>query len=264
MSPWSQGFVDVPGGRIAYHRTGGDLPPLVLSHGLTDNGLCWSRTTQALADDFDVIMLDARGHGLSSRVVPGQSAEPGQDIAATISLLGLKRPHVMGHSMGALATAACAAAHPDLVSKVILEDPPLVPVPDAAALVARRARLQKQVDWYLSRTEAEIIAVGRKNSPLWHTDEFPAWAQSKRQMDPGAVPDLPAPWQDLIARLSSPTLLIHGEQDLGGMVTPDIAAEAIAINPNVSAVQIRGAGHNVRRENFADYMAAVRGFLGVG
>ena len=35
------GAIPVTGGHLAYHRTGGDKPALVLSHGLTDNGLCW-------------------------------------------------------------------------------------------------------------------------------------------------------------------------------------------------------------------------------
>ncbi|MCA6319719.1 alpha/beta fold hydrolase, partial [Phenylobacterium sp.] len=70
---WIPGEVAVSGGQLAYHRTGGDGPPLVLSHGLTDNGLCWTRLAEALAPDFDIIMLDARGHGASSRVGPGDA-----------------------------------------------------------------------------------------------------------------------------------------------------------------------------------------------
>jgi pimeloyl-ACP methyl ester carboxylesterase len=45
------------------------------------------------------------------------------------------------------------------------------------------------------------------------------------------------------------------------MVTPTLADEAAALNPNVEVVHIPGAGHNVRRENFEAYLAAVRAFL---
>jgi pimeloyl-ACP methyl ester carboxylesterase len=56
-------------------------------------------------------------------------------------------------------------------------------------------------------------------------------------------------------------LLLYGERARGGIVTPQIAEEARAINPNIRTVQIAASGHNIRRENFADYLAAVRAFL---
>lgn len=265
MDNWQTGVTNLKdGGHIAWTRTGGDLPPLVLSHGLTDNGLCWSRTARALAGDFDVVMLDARSHGQSSPLAPGEVETPGADIAEVVRALGLERPVLMGHSLGARSTAACAAANPGLASRVILEDPPLMPLADPAAVEKRKVRFREQVESFRSMTEAEITAMGRKNSPLWHEDEFPAWAQSKRQVDPSAAPDFRIEWRDMIRGIAEPTLLIRGESERGGIVSAETAAEAIALNPNITAVLIPGAGHNVRRENFDDYMKAVRTFLGVG
>lgn len=261
MTGWRTGTVEVPGGRLAYHRTGGDGPPMVLSHGLTDNGLCWSRLAAALEAEFDIIMLDARGHGESSRMPAGEPHDPARDIAEAVDRLGLKSPVVMGHSVGARAVAAYANAHPGRVSKVILEDPPFAPVASSSAAAARRDRFRLQVEKFLSMTSAEIGAMGRATCPSWHEDEFPAWTAAKQQVDPRAMPSYDAPWQDAIARITAPTLLIYGEQDRGGMVTPAIAAEAAALNPCIRPVQIRGAGHNIRRENFPDYLSAVRGFL---
>ena len=42
MSSWQSAFVNTNGIRLHYTRTGGPNPPLVLAHGVTDNGLCWS------------------------------------------------------------------------------------------------------------------------------------------------------------------------------------------------------------------------------
>ena len=64
-----------------------------------------------------------------------------------------------------------------------------------------------------------------------------------------------------IAKIAVPTLLIYGEADRGGLVTPEFAAEASAINANISSAQIRGAGHNIRRENFPAFLSVVRAFL---
>src|SRR5207244_10628335 len=99
MPEWSSDDVDVNGVRIHYYRTGGDKPPAVLSHGATDNGLCWTRLARALEPDYDVIMPDARGHGLSDAPESGYtSADRAADLAALIEALRLLKPTVGGHS----------------------------------------------------------------------------------------------------------------------------------------------------------------------
>lgn len=261
MNAWPSGTLPITGGHLAYHRTGGDGPALVLSHGLTDNGLCWSRLAAALAPDFDLIMLDARGHGESSRVIPGQPYDPASDIAEAIEALGLTRPIVMGHSVGARSTALYANTWPDRVARVILEDPPLMPLPDPAAAERRRIRFREQMEKLQAMTPAEITAMGKSTSPTWHDDEFPAWTRSKQQVDPGAMPDYALPWQDTLANITVPTLLIYGQPGHGGIVTPELAAEAKRINRNIRSVEIPKAGHNTRRENFEAYLAAVQAFL---
>jgi N-formylmaleamate deformylase len=261
MRPWLTGVVPVSGGVLAYHRTGGDLPPLVLSHGLTDNGLCWSRLASALEPEFDVVMLDARGHGASIRLRAGEEYDPVQDLAEAIDALGLESPVVMGHSVGARATAAYANRFPARVAKVILEDPPFVPLSAPSAAQSRAEKFRQQVERFQSMTEAAIVASGQATSPGWHPDDFPAWAAAKRQVDPTAMPSYSIPWQAQIDRISAPTLLIHGEAELGSLITPAIAAEATSLNPNIRALRIQGAGHNVRRENFPAYLAAVMSFL---
>ncbi|MBR7620530.1 alpha/beta hydrolase [Phenylobacterium sp. 20VBR1] len=262
MSVWSSGRVEVSGGHLAYHRTGGEGPALVLSHGLTDNGLCWQRLADALAPNFDIIMLDARGHGDSSRM-PAGDHDPAQDIDEAIEGLGLARPIVMGHSVGARATASYANAHPDRVAKVILEDPPFLPRIDAAAAERRAGKFRQQVEGFAAMSETDLIAMGRAQSPLWHEDDFPAWAAAKLQVDPNAMPFYAAPWQDSLSQITAPTLLIHGDSAQGGLVTPEIADEAKALNPHIVTVLVGGAGHNTRRENFPDYLSAVQAFLGL-
>ncbi|MFM8375825.1 MAG: alpha/beta fold hydrolase [Phenylobacterium sp.] len=261
---WLSGEVSVTGGRLAYHRTGGGGPPVILSHGLTDNGLCWTRLAEALASDFDVIMLDARGHGASSPPGEGGVAPdtPGQDLAEAITGLGLSGVIAIGHSMGARATAACAAAHPDLVRAVILEDPPFVPPMDSEAAAKRLARFKEQVKQLREMTDAELLALLRRQSPTWEAVEFPAWIESKRQVDRNALPILPTPWQDDIRRIKAPTLLIHGDAERGSMVGAAEAREARELNTELRALRVEGTGHNVRRENFPAYLLAVRSFLG--
>jgi len=258
---WTSGTVEVSGGCLAYHRTGGGGPVLVLSHGLTDNGLCWSRFAAAMERDFDVVMLDARGHGDSSRPVDAMSFDPGRDIAEAIDRLNLISPILMGHSVGARAAAACAGRAAGRVAKVILEDPPPVPPLEPSAVDGRRRRFRRQVEAFRAMTDAELLAMGKAAHPQWSEEEFPAWVAAKRQVDPEAAPSYASSWEDEIAAIAVPTLLVHGEADRGGLVTPEIAAAAVALNPNIRPVQIDGAGHNVRRENFTAFLVAVRHFL---
>ncbi|HND49949.1 MAG TPA: alpha/beta fold hydrolase, partial [Anaerolineales bacterium] len=71
----SDEFVFVNGIKIHYYRTGGNKPPLVLAHGITDDGMCWSPVAEVLAKDFDVVMVDARGHGKSDAPEDGYTLQ---------------------------------------------------------------------------------------------------------------------------------------------------------------------------------------------
>src|SRR3954453_4129903 len=125
MSSWQSAEVEANGLRLHYTRTGGDRPPLVLAHGFSDDGLCWTPVARALERDYDVIMVDARGHGQSQAAGQDYSdLDLGHDLAGVITALGLRRPAVLGHSMGAATALALAGAHPDVPGAILLEDPP--------------------------------------------------------------------------------------------------------------------------------------------
>lgn len=99
MANWFTGDIVVNGIKIHYHRTGGDKPTLVIAHGVTDNGISWSRVARALEQDYDVIMYDRRGHGFSDAPQSGYTFEDhAEDLVNFIVALNLDRPCVMGHS----------------------------------------------------------------------------------------------------------------------------------------------------------------------
>jgi len=102
MTAWSEGNVQANGITIHYHRTGGNnKPSIVLLHGVTDNGLCWSRVAHDLEGSYDVIMTDARGHGRSGISATEFSlALLADDAVAVIRALNLEKPFLFGHSMG--------------------------------------------------------------------------------------------------------------------------------------------------------------------
>ena len=99
--------------------------PIVLAHGVTDAGPCWTRVAEALAPDYDVIMVDARGHGRSDVPEGGYGpADQAEDLAGIIVALDSTALPCLGHSMGAATALVLAGTHPDLPGAIVLEDPP--------------------------------------------------------------------------------------------------------------------------------------------
>lgn len=64
---WSDGYVYANGIRIHYYHAvpAPGEPVIVAVHGVTDTGLAWAFVAGKLQDDYDIYMLDTRGHGLS-------------------------------------------------------------------------------------------------------------------------------------------------------------------------------------------------------
>ena len=95
MPQWTEDFVTVDDRQIHYIRTGqGDKPALILLHGFSDNGLCWLTLARDLQDQFDVILPDAQGHGLSARLQSSEQVDSVADVAGLITALGLQKPVV--------------------------------------------------------------------------------------------------------------------------------------------------------------------------
>ncbi len=268
MPEWIEGDANASGVRIHYYRTGGEKPPVVLLHGMTDNGLCWSRVARRLAPDYDVIMLDARGHGKSDAPASGYTAEDhAPDVAGVIDALQLNRAVLLGHSMGGATAAATAAQFPQHVRALILEEPPWGGTPNAMSDEARRARTAEWRAGILKRKTQSldaIVAYGRRHYPTWDESEFAAWAQAKQQTSPNIASDVTGRgvrWQDVVSRIKCPVLVITADPERNAIVTPQTIAEAQQLCPTLTSVHIGGAGHNIRREQFEPFLKVVMDYL---
>ncbi len=255
--------------KIHYERSGGAKPPLLLCHGLGDSGQCWPRVAAALGNDYDLIMLDARAHGLSAAPDSGYTYNIlADDVAGVIQSLGLRKPCVMGHSMGAMTAAFAAVRHPDLVGRLVLEDPPWR---DAAGTEAERiawaTNWQMDIDARKSMSLEQMVEHATRANPgvaKWDKSEFGPWSEAKKRVSLSIVQLLLKPmpgYQDIVARVACPTLLISADPAQGGIVTPEVARKVTLLNPRIQVVHIPDAGHNIRRESFDAYMAAVTAFL---
>src|SRR5688572_10727642 len=127
---WSDGYVYANGIRIHYYHAvpASEKPVIVMVHGVTDNGLCWTTLTWKLQKSYDIYMLDARGHGLSD---PFTSYDDGEtlikDVVGFVKAMNFEKPILMGHSMGAVTVMRVGAEYPDLAEAIIMLDPGLGP-----------------------------------------------------------------------------------------------------------------------------------------
>ena len=272
MASWQSGFINTNGIRLHYTRTGGlqgsRKSPLVLAHGVTDDGLCWSPLAAALADRYDVIMVDARGHGYSDAPLEGYGPlEQADDLAGLIRELDLNHPFILGHSMGAMTTLVLAARHPQLPCAVALEDPP--PWWDSASQPPYTADWQDQIRTWITRLQQQprqvLIDMQRVEAPRWPAAELEPWADSKLRFSLNFFHTLSPPcldWPDLLSKVQCPALLIIGDPEAGAIVSQHAALLLEEHLPQLRIAHIVGAGHSIRRDQFDGYLQVVQTFFG--
>nr|WP_298378502.1 proline iminopeptidase-family hydrolase [uncultured Halomonas sp.] len=124
------GFVDVPGGRIAFRTFGeGDGTPLLVIHGGPGGTSCmYPSTLQGIAEDRPVITYDQLGSGNSDRMtnMEDQAVVPRfvDEVEAIRNELGLDEIHLAGHSWGgAVAIEYLLSAEPEGVQSVTFIGP---------------------------------------------------------------------------------------------------------------------------------------------
>ncbi|HET9919221.1 MAG TPA: alpha/beta hydrolase [Ktedonobacteraceae bacterium] len=97
--------------------------PIIFIHGITANAYFFQAFADELATDHCVIAYDLRGRGDSDKPEEGYGIPIHvQDLAELIDELGLERPVVVGHSLGAMIALYFAAHYPDKLSKLVLID----------------------------------------------------------------------------------------------------------------------------------------------
>lgn len=268
MNSWTEGTVDVNGIPLHYHRTGsGDGKPQLLAlHGMSENGLSWTMVAKELEPEVEVIMPDARGHGKS--VAPSMDftlAGATDDVVGLMRALGLRQPMLLGHSMGALMATAVAARHPELVSKLVLEDAPfsLQKIPFMSKiLVPSWLRGWKKND---DKTPEQLRREGKAGNPTWSDEELDLWVNGEKAFARNLKNikltriDFTMDWASLLPHVTCPVLLISPSRGILQWKA------ALRLAPRFSGTtaeiaRIENAGHVVHRDQFGPYMAALKAF----
>ncbi|NEB38523.1 alpha/beta hydrolase [Streptomyces sp. SID14515] len=273
-------YVDVDGLRL-HAVTGGEGRPLLLLGGWPQTWYAWRLVMPALARDFQVIAVDARGVGLSDKPGTGyDTATLARDMAGLMTALGHDRFAVVGHDIGMWTGYALAADHPARIERLAVAEaavPGLTPSPPLFGDTEANDRL-----WHFAFNRLaginEQLVQGREH--LFFGHQFAAKAArplpdhavrhyvDTLAADPAALHASFAFYRaldDTIAQneqrstrpLTLPVLAIGGARNLGAAV----AATMDRVADDVTGVVIPDCGHFPPEETPRELLSALRPFL---
>lgn len=109
---------------VTWGQMAGPERVVLLVHGITANSRAWFRAGPALAArGWFPVALDLRGRGQSEKPRHGYGVPfHVNDLLGLSDALGVERPHLVGHSLGARIGIYLAALYPGRVGKLALVD----------------------------------------------------------------------------------------------------------------------------------------------
>ncbi|WP_213423593.1 2-succinyl-6-hydroxy-2,4-cyclohexadiene-1-carboxylate synthase [Bhargavaea massiliensis] len=260
----------IRGIRVGFREAGNpDGEPLVLLHGFTGSSASWTVFADELGA-FRLIMPDLTGHGeTEAPEAPGRyaMAEQVADLDALFTRLGLARFSLLGYSMGGRIAIGYAAAHPEKVSRLILES-------TSPGLRTEEERLERResdgkLAAFIEREGIRAFTDRWENVPLFASQkQLPAHVKQRVRNgrlgnDPAGLAgslrgigtgSQPSYWESL-ERYGMPVTLITGALDNKYV---NIAKDMSRRLPDVHHVNVPDAGHTVHVENPARFATIVR------
>jgi len=281
----SEGYIDVPGGRVWYYDVGGgDGTPLLCLHGGPGSTHYNLEPLEALADRRRVIFYDQLGCGQSDRPdntalwVIGRFVE---ELAQVRAALGLDRVHLFGNSWGGiLALQYVLDRRPELQSLILCGSPASMPrwTADCEELLGRQpAEVVKvirehEASGFTACPEYQAAILGFYREHFCRLNPWPASLERSFAEAGGVVyATMNGPsefsvtgnlrnWDvmDRLGEIGTPTLLVGGRYD---ECRPEHLADMGRRIPGSEHVIIEDASHLCFSEQPAEFTAVVSSFL---
>ncbi len=211
----------------------GDGPPLVMLHGYSGNLQRWISLgyVEKLAERFRLILIDARGHGLSDKPhLPDAYSwdKRTSDVIAVLDAIDVSVAHIFGYSLGGIYAFNLAKSNPERVLSIVTWGAhPYESSFDSFAGVdgTHSSDFITAMEGYLGE---QISAPGRKL--ILEENDLPALvaAATDRESLAGSM-----------AGMSMPFLVMAGSEDARFLLMEKCAQEL----PNASFVHFEGYGH---------------------
>ncbi len=236
---------EVNGQWIHYEDTGGNLPPLVLAHGLLMDCEMFAPQVEALSSRCRVITWDARCHGETETTDDAFSYwDLADDLKGLLDHLGIARAVIGGMSQGGFVALRFALNHPERVAALVLldtqagaEEPEKVGIYGSMLDVWEEDGLNDQ----LAETIAAIVL---GNAWPGRFEWISKWRRQPRSLLRPAFNAL-ARREDIHSRLGeikAPALVIHGTADAA--IDIELAERLCSgLANSVPLVTIEGGGH---------------------
>lgn len=219
--------------------------PILLIHGLVCNWHHWSRQLGGLAHSRRVVAVDVRGGAGKTRWLrPGWStADMAADIHSVTTHLGLRRPAVVGCSMGGTIALQYALDYPLDISRLVV-------LASFAGLPHEMSRtVERQRAYIRSHTLGEIAAervgsafTGTADADLraWMVDMIAGGDKAGYLSLSEATFAFDV--RDRLGEIAVPTTIIHGEDD-----APVPVARAAELRDGIPGATLRvlAEGHFV-------------------
>lgn len=241
---------------------------VILFHGKNFNGFYWKNVIDALTKaGYRVIAPDQVGWGKSTKLNMKYTFEIlAGNNKKLLDSLGIKKINVIGHSMGGMLATRFALLYPQLVNKLILEDP--LGLEDYKKFIPLQP-IEKLYKNELKGTYASYKKYQQSYYPVWKPKYeilVKLQAEPLQQKDFSSVAYVNAlTWQMIYEQpvlyefknLSMPVLLIVGQKDrtiLGKNLIskkkqalhgnfPALAKKAAAIMKDGRVIVVPGVGH---------------------
>jgi pimeloyl-ACP methyl ester carboxylesterase len=117
-------FLQIDGNKIRYLESGDSEKTLVLIHGLGASAERWDQVIPLFADEFRVVVPDLVGFGYSDKPLVDYTTEFFSKFLEKFFVESdIKRPNLIGSSLGGQIVAEYATSHSQDIEKLILVSP---------------------------------------------------------------------------------------------------------------------------------------------
>lgn len=254
--------IAVNGETLGYDRAGAGAP-LLLIHSLGTAAWLWEEQIRRWSPRFDVIAVDARAHGRSTRNGGFSVRAVAEDLAGVLKAFGAGPAQVVAISMGGPIAAHLTDIAPEAVSRLVIADSFAT---QGEAGATRAAAIEKTI------REGSMEAYGRAyaNDTLAEDDDpalFDRLAASIAGMSAegyieAAKSVFTADVVDLMKAITVPTKVVVGSRDQ--RTPPRLSEEIAALIPGAGYSVIDGARHLANLDRPDAFHAAVDDFLDPG
>ena len=239
---------------------GSDGAPLVLLHGLGVSGAVWQGIGRLLGTFARLVAPDLRGHGDSDK--PSAGYLPRDYVGDIVALAAHEaaRPRaILGHSLGAVVAALLAAERPELMSKLILVDPPFDaerPREHIATVERLRHAEPGALEAELMRREPGMGELYAKALASLYRTAVDGTFLAVMRSEPGFPAGVAA-----LSNIKIDTLVIAADPSLDAALGAESAERVAGLLPQGRLVTIPGARHAVHASKPREFARVVREFL---